>query len=117
MKLSIVELRDMVADVVAEALTEGRGRKPKEVPMRTPESVAAERDRKVRGMPGYFHSEANDFSRPLGPANLVKRQGQSGMGGWTSEGAKARLQQKIHELQIRRLVRTIVAEEIRALRK
>lgn len=117
MKLSIVELRDMVADVVAEALTEAGGKKIKEIPMHTPESDAAQRDRHVRGIPGYAHSEANDFSRPLGPANLVKRQGQSGMGGWTSEGAKARLQNKIHELQIRRLVRTIVAEEIRALRK
>lgn len=120
MKVSITELRDMVASAIRQTVTEakkGSKRPPKEVPMRTDEVELAQRDRHVRGMPGYSHSQANDFSKPLGPANLAKRQGASGMGGWTSESAKARVMQRIHELQIRRLVRMIVAEEVTAIRE
>lgn len=119
MKLGIVELRDMIAEAVRQTLEEapkkGSKRPPKDIPMRSVESELETRDRAVRGMPGYSHSEQNDFSKPLGPANIVKRQGASGMGGWTSE-AKRQLQDKIHELQVRRLVRMIVAEELAAVR-
>lgn len=111
MKISILELRDMVAGAISEAK---RGKRaPKEVPQRTPESEAEQRDRQVRGT-GYSHADVLDFSRPLGPANIVKRQGASGMGNWTSESAQTKILRKIHEMQIRKLVRMIVAEEIGA---
>ena len=121
MKVGIQELRDLVAEAVrrtlAEAPKKGSKRAPKLIPMHSEESEDEQRERMSRGLKGYALSDANDYARPLGPASVVKRQGASGMGGWTGEAVKARMQQKIHEMQIRRLVRMIVAEEIGNLRK
>jgi hypothetical protein len=112
MKVSITELRDMVAEAVRRSLSEapkkGSKRAPKDIPMRSEEAELEQRDRAVRGMPGYSHSNVNDFSQPLGPLNLAKRQGASGMGGWTSEA----ITRRIKEMQIRKLVRMIVGEEV-----
>lgn len=121
MKIKITELRDMVAEAVRRSLDEapkkGSKRAPKEVPPHTEESELERRDRQVRGMPGYSHSDANDFSKPLGPANLAKRQGASNMGGWTSESTTlGDIRKRIGEMQIRRLVRMIVREEVRSSR-
>ncbi len=119
MKISITELRDMVAEAVrrtiAEAPKKGSKRAPKDVPARSEESELQQRDRHVRGLKGYSHSDVNDFSKPLGPASLPKRQGASGMGGWTSESTTVgEIRRKIAEMQIRRLVRMIVGEEVRS---
>lgn len=116
MKIRITELRDMVAEAVrrtlAEAPKKGSKRAPKDVPMRSEESEVEQRDRNVRGT-GYSHSDVNDFSKPLGPLNRYKRQGAANIGGWTSE---ALIKQKIKEMQIRKLVRMIVGEEVQARR-
>jgi hypothetical protein len=116
MKISVTELRDMVAEAVRRTLDEapkkGSKRPPKDIPQRSEESELETRDRAVRGT-GYSHSDVNDFSRPLGAANIVKRQGASNMGGWTAE---AIVRRKIKEMQIRKLVRMIVGEEVKARR-
>ncbi len=114
MRVGIDELRQMVAEAVRRALTEAKrkGRKPKDIPTMTPEAEAKERSLKTRGMPGYSHSPSNDYSEPLGPANLLKRQGASNMGNWTAEGILRRLR----EMQLRRLIRATVAEEVRSRR-
>lgn len=121
MKVKITELRDMVAEAVrrslAEAPKKGSKRAPKMVPPSSEEAEAFSRERNVRGMPGYAQSDANDFSKPLGSANIVKRQGASNMGGWTSESTTVGdIRRRIGEMQIRRLVRMIVGEEVRAAR-
>ena len=117
MKISINELRDIVAEtvsrVLAEAPKKGSKRPPKDIPPRTEESELEQRDRHVRGLQGYAHSDVADFSKPLGPLNKTKRQGASGMGGWTAE---AIVRRKIKEMQIRKLVRMIVGEEVKASR-
>lgn len=116
MKVSITELRDMVAEAVRRTLDEapakGSKRAPKDIPMVSDETDLEQRDRHVRGT-GYSHSNVNDFSKPLGKDNLLKRQGAANMGGWTSE---AKVRQKIKEMQIRKLVRMIVGEEVQARR-
>lgn len=115
MKIKITELRDMVAEVVRRTITEapkkGSKRAPKDIPMRTDDAELEQRDRHVRAT-GYSHSDVNDFSKPLGTHNRYKRQGAANMGGWTSESVR----QKIKELQIRKLVRMIVGEEVQARR-
>lgn len=121
MKIKITELRDIVAEtvsrVLAEAPKKGSKRPPKDIPQKSEDAVLAQRDRHVRGMPGYKHSDENDFSRPLGAANIVKKQGASSMGGWTSESTTiGDIRKRIGEMQIRRLVRIIVREEVRANR-
>lgn len=112
MKISITELRDIVAAAVRQTLSEapkkGSKKAPKDIPMRSEEAELEVRDRAVRGMPGYAHSNVNDFSAPLGPLNRYKRQGAAGMGGWTSEA----ITRRIKEMQIRKLVRMIVGEEV-----
>lgn len=117
MKISITELRDMVAEtvsrVLAEAPKKGSKRPPKDIPQRTEESEQEQRDRQVKALPGYAHSEVSDFSKPLGPLNRYKRQGAANIGGWTAE---AIVRRKIKEMQIRKLVRMIVGEEVRANR-
>lgn len=117
MKIRITELRDMVAEAVRRTLSEapkkGSKRAPKDIPMHSEESEIEQRDRHVRGLQGYAHSDVNDFSAPLGPLNRYKKQGASNMGGWTSE---AIVRQKIKEMQIRKLVRMIVGEEVQARR-
>jgi hypothetical protein len=116
MKISVTELRNIVAEtvsrVLAEAPKKGSKRPPKEVPPRSEEAELEQRDRHVRGLQGFAHSDVADFSRPLGPVNLYKKQGAANMGGWTAESVK----QKIKELQIRKLVRMVVGEEVRARR-
>lgn len=116
MKISVTELRDMVAEAVRRTLKEapkkGSKRAPKEIRHRSVESEVEQRDRNVRAT-GYSHADAFDFSKPLGDKNLAKRQGASGMGGWTSEAV---VRQKIKEMQIRKLVRMIVGEEVQARR-
>jgi len=116
MKIRITELRDMVAEAVRRTLSEapkkGSKRPPKDIPQRSEETELETRARAVKALPGYAHSDENDFSSPLGPKNIVKRQGASGMGGWTSESVR----RKIKEVQLRKLVRMIVGEEIQARR-
>ena len=121
MKVKITELRDMVAEAVrrslAEAPKKGSKRAPKMVPPSSEEAEEQQRERNVRGMPGYAQSDANDFSKPLGVHSLPKRQGASNMGGWTSESTTVGdIRRRIGEMQIRRLVRMIVGEEVRARR-
>lgn len=121
MKIKITELRDIVAEtvsrVLAEAPKKGSKRPPKDIPQKSEDTALAQRDRHVRALPGYMHSNENDFSAPLGDANLVKRQGASGLGGWTSESTTVGdIRKRIGEMQIRRLVRMIVGEEVRASR-
>lgn len=116
MKVSVSELRDMVAEAVRRTLEEapkkGSKRAPKEIPPQSEETELETRDRAVRGT-GYSHSDPMDFSKPLGPLNTYKRQGASNMGGWTAE---AIVRRKIKEMQIRKLVRMIVGEEVQARR-
>ena len=116
MKVSITELRDMVAEAVrrtlAEAPKKGSKRPPKDIPMVSDETELERRDRHVRGT-GYSHANVLDFSKPLGPNNIVKRQGASGIGGWTAESI---VRKKIKEMQVRKLIRMIVGEEVKARR-
>lgn len=86
MKITIVELRDMIAEAVRRTVREGK-KKVREIPQQSEESVLAQRDRHVRALPGYSHGNVLDMSKPLGKKNLLKRQGASGMGNWTSESA------------------------------
>lgn len=106
MKVSISELRDMVAEAVRRTVSEAK-KKPKELPPQSEESVIAQRDRHVRALPGYAHGEVLDMSKPLGRKNRAKRQGASNMGNWTSESRDRKVE------AIRALVRLVVAEEIR----
>lgn len=121
MKISITELRDMVAEtvgrVLAEAPRKGSKRPPKDIPQQTDEAQEQKMDRQVKSLPGYIHSEVNDFSRPLGAASLPKRQGASGMGNWTSESTTVGdIRRRIKEMQVRKIVRMVVGEEVRARR-
>jgi hypothetical protein len=88
MKITITEFRDMVAEAVRRTVQEAR--KPKEVPPRSEESALAQRDRQVRGLPGYAHGNVLDMAKPLGKRNRAKRQGAANMGGWTSESRGGR---------------------------
>lgn len=109
MKIRITELRDMVAEAVRRTLDEA----PKKPLLPHSDETEMEvRARAVKALPGYSHSDENDFSNPLGPNNIVKRQGASGMGGWTSES----IRRQIKELQMRKLIRMIVGEEVQARR-
>jgi len=87
MKISITEFRDMVAEAVRRTVREAK-RKPKEIAPRSEESILAQRDAMVRGLPGYAHGNVLDMAKPLGKRNKVKKQGASGMGNWTSEGRR-----------------------------
>ncbi len=89
MKISITEFRDMVAAAVRSTVAEAK-RKPKDVAPRSEESILAQRDAQVRGLPGYSHGNVLDMSKPLGKRNRAKRQGAAGIGGWTSEGLRIR---------------------------
>lgn len=123
MKVGMSELREMVREALRRSLfTEARGKKPKEVPAQSEESLAAQRDRRVKGT-GYTVSPQNDYSQPLGDANLYKSQGASNIGGFTGVGPQGgtpvtaeQFLRKIREMQLRRVVRSIVAEEVRARR-
>lgn len=85
MKISMTEFRDMVAEAIRRTVTEAK-RKPKEIAPRSEESILAQRDAMVRGLPGYAHGNVLDMSTPLGKRNKVKKQGAANMGNWTSEG-------------------------------
>jgi hypothetical protein len=117
MKLNITEVRNLVAEVVREAITEAKSKK-KEIPGRSEESIKAQREKQVRST-GYLHEPSYDFSQPLGDASIVKKQGASGMGGWTKGDdprppAYGKPNVKV-EQQLRALIRMVVAEELRAL--
>lgn len=75
----------MIAETVRRTIVEAK-RKPKMIAPRSEESIIAQRDAHVRGLPGYSHGNVLDMSQPLGKRNLAKRQGAANMGGWTSEG-------------------------------
>jgi hypothetical protein len=85
MKLNIIELRDMVARAVRQTLREAK--KAKLPAERSEESIASQRDRQVRALPGYAHSTPLDMSKPLGKRSRTRRQGASNIGNWTSESA------------------------------
>lgn len=89
MKITITEFRDMVAEAVRRTVAEAKG-KPKEVAPRSEESILAQRDAQVRGLPGYAHGNVLDMSRPLGKRNRAKKQGAANMGNWTSESRGGR---------------------------
>lgn len=84
MKISLPEFRDMVAEAVRRMVNEAK-KKPREMAPRSEESIIAQRDRHVRALPGFSHGNVLDMSTPMGKKNLVKRQGASSMGNWTSE--------------------------------
>lgn len=88
MKITITEFRDMIAEAVRRTIAEAK--KPKEVAPRSEESILAQRDAQVRGLPGYSHGNVLDMSKPLGKRNRAKKQGAANMGGWTSEGRRLR---------------------------
>lgn len=87
MKLNIIELRDMVADAVRQVVREAK-KDPKLPAPRSEESIAAERKRRLTGLPGYANCDVLDMSKPLGKRNLAKRQGQANTGNWTSEAVQ-----------------------------
>lgn len=100
----------MVSQAVRKVVAEA-ARKPKEVPSRSEESIMAQRDRHVRGLPGYAHGDLPlDMSTPLGKKSRTKRQGASGIGNWTTES------KRMSEEAIKKLVEMIVAEEIKVVR-
>lgn len=70
MKISLSELKEVMLEVLEEA------RKKKE-----------KGDPQLKSLPGYKKDEKLDFSKPLGSANLYKRQGQSNFGPYTEEKA------------------------------
>ncbi len=114
MKVSILELREMVAQAIRLTLTEAKSKKKKVVPplppMRSKSSIDSQKERQIRALPGRTHGGVLDMSQPLGKKSLTKRQGASGIGGWTTES-------RDHAMEsIRALVRLIVAEEIRLLK-
>lgn len=76
----------MVAEAIRNTIAEAK--KPKEVAPRSEESILAQRDAMVRGLPGYAHGNVLDMSKPLGKRNKVKKQGAANMGNWTSEARK-----------------------------
>lgn len=107
MKVTLSEFRDMVAEAVRRMVTEAK--KKKITAPRSEESVEAQRERMLRGLPGYAHGEVLDMSKPLGSKSRTRRQGASGMGNWTSEG-------RMTERAVQALVRMVVDEEIRVRR-
>lgn len=120
MKVGMRELRGMVAEAVRRSLVEAKrkGRAPKEVPHQTEEAAEAAAERKVRGT-GYSHSPANDYSEPLGDANLYKSQGAANFGNLTGVGPTGpvtaeQVLRKMREGQLRRVIRAMVSEALRS---
>jgi hypothetical protein len=114
MKISIIELRDMVAKAVRQTVNEAK-KKPKLTASRSAESNAAIKANATKGLPGYNHAENNllDMSKPLGKNNRAKMQGASGIGNWTSESVEHKT---VWHEAIAKLVSMIVDEEIRVRR-
>lgn len=116
MKLRMTELRQMVKEALSRTLSEAK-RKPKQVPAQTEDSTLAARDRKTRAT-GYSHSPANDYSEPLGNANLYKSQGASNIGGFTGVGPNGgtgpvtaeQVLRKMREMQLRKVIRHTIGE-------
>jgi len=115
MKVSITELRSMIVEAVRRTVSEAK-KKPKLAAPQSEESINAARARQLQGLPGYQHGEVLDMSKPLGKANLLKRQGATGIGNWTSESLSPDSPRDVKFEAIRALVRMIVAEEIRLRR-
>lgn len=114
MKIRITELRDMIAEAIKRTLAEAP-KGAKLIPPETEESEEERDERQLRGLSGYYHSEVNDFSKPLGRKNRAKRQGASGIGGWTSEAKKIEyIKRRLGEMKIRKLVKMIAREEVKA---
>lgn len=78
----------MVAKAVHQTVREAK--KAKLPAERSEESIASQRERQVRGLPGYAHSSPLDMSKPLGKRSRTKRQGASNIGNWTSESRGGR---------------------------
>lgn len=104
MKVTANELRDIIGDMVAEA----KGKKKS-------------KERKAAGGPGkgvepsgFSYADALDFSAPLGPNNLYRRQGGSAWGPLTSAGTALtdnELEPKdVNEAAVRALVRHVISE-------
>lgn len=99
----------MVAGAVRAALTEAKkkgGRKPNAVQARTEKWDELRREKQVRAT-GYMHSDPGDFAEPLEDESLYKRQGASGIGGWTGESRE----------QLMKLVEMVVREELQVIIK
>ena len=115
MKIGLRQLESMVAEAVRRTVSEAKakGRKPKEIPMRSPESIEAQKERRKKGLPGYTEAGPGDeYSQPLGDDNLYKRQGQANMGGWTAEAVL----RKMREAQLRKVIRAMVERRVKARR-
>lgn len=115
MKFSIIEIRQMVSEAIRRAMTEAskKGKKVKITAPYSEELEESEDEKKIKGIPGYSLGDALDYSEPLGVANRTKRQGASSIGNWTSE-SRVRV---TAEDRLRKLIRMVVAEEIRGSRK
>lgn len=118
----MTELREMVRAAVGRTLDEAKkkGRTPKGIPTVSDEAVESQRERQVRGT-GYTHSPQNDFSQPLGDANHYKSQGAANFGNYTGVGGSPFLTaegvlRQMREMQLRRVIRAVVAEEVKARR-
>lgn len=107
MKVSITEIRDIVAEVIRTTLHEAKKKGQKVTPPRSEEALEAQIDRHTRAT-GYAHGD--DFSMPLGVNSVPRRQGASGIGNWTN-GPKPTAEQ-----MMRHIIRMIVREEIRAVK-
>lgn len=114
----------MVREAVTRTLDEAKKRKPrapKEVPAKTDDAIESQRERKVKGSPGYTLSPQNDYSEPLGDANRYKRQGAANFGNYTGVGPNRVLTaeqvlRQMREMQLRRVIRAVVTEEVRSRR-
>lgn len=108
MKISISEVRDIVAETVRRTVLEAKKKGQKVTPPRSEEDIEAQLERQTRAT-GYMRGD--DFSQPLGDASVPKKQGASGIGNWTN-GPKP-----TQEQMVRHIIRMIVREEIRAIKK
>jgi hypothetical protein len=121
MKVGMSELREMVREALRRTLFTEAKRKPKEIPAQSEDAIESRKERQVKGT-GYSHSPQNDFSEPLGDANLYKSQGASNIGGFTGVGPQGPFVtaemylKKIREMQLRKVIRAIVSEEVKARR-
>lgn len=111
----------MVTEALRRSLSEAKKKgKSKGIPAQTEDAVLAQRDRHVRGT-GYSHSPQNDYSEPLGDKNLYKSQGAANFGPWTGVGPQGpvtaeQVLRKMREMQLRRVIRSMVSEALQAVR-
>lgn len=97
MKVTIEQLRRLVAEGVNNALREAKRKRKKAKDPKGPLDAEP-------GPAGYVDGGAMKFHNPLGPRNLYKDQGRSTLGPYTSEGLK-------------RLIAKHVREQLRPARK